>query len=612
MCFSPRKTQMLIVFTIVITLLVGPALASTNLNHEVLTDHPKHAMLDATDLSSHPSTIETVSSRDVEITYTPDEPNPSEEVRLQVTNSDPDAQISSVEWDFDNDGSIDSEAVITTYTFPSGGTHTIKADVSFVDDSSINKQTDVYVNKPPKAQFEWEPAQGTRVVMTDASDSVDTDGRINSYEWAVSSGGEFENVNARGQKVILRLSQSEQTVTLRITDEDGATTAIQKEISLQTDSDGDGLSDRTEKEIGTDPDNVDTDGDGLSDEIEYQEYGTDPLDSDSDGDGISDGREINELATNPLKSDTDDDGLEDGDEINLSTDPTVPDTDSDGLEDGKEVDIGTMPDMADTDGDGLDDGREIEIGSNPLSMDSDSDNLDDKKEVIVGTNPSTADTDGDGLTDFQEVTELSTDPTERDSDEDGIDDAQEVDGQTNATDPDTDGDGLTDGRELTVGADPLMIDTDQDGLNDSKEIENGADPKKADTDSDGLTDNVEVNELQTDPSATDTDGDGLTDFQEVTELPTDPNNADTDGDGLSDEREVEDLLTDPTIRDSDDDGVTDGTEIEQGTNPVVTDTDRDLFDDKIDPFPTNSLLPLSLAHLMIAISLYSVLLSSLL
>lgn len=58
------------------------------------------------------------------------------------------------------------------------------------------------------------------------------------------------------------------------------------------DSDGDGLPDVREKELGTDPLNRDSDGDGLSDGDEVVRYQTDPLNPDSDGDGFSDSQEI--------------------------------------------------------------------------------------------------------------------------------------------------------------------------------------------------------------------------------------------------------------------------------------------------------------------------------
>lgn len=67
----------------------------------------------------------------------------------------------------------------------------------------------------------------------------------------------------------------------------------------------------------------DSDGDGVCDEQE-EEIGTDPNDADSDGDGISDADEIRQ-GTDPTKADTDGDGIFDGDEVTVGTDPTVAD-----------------------------------------------------------------------------------------------------------------------------------------------------------------------------------------------------------------------------------------------------------------------------------------------
>ncbi len=63
---------------------------------------------------------------------------------------------------------------------------------------------------------------------------------------------------------------------------------------------------------------------------------------DSDNDGISD-KEEEALGSDPHDPDTDKDGLLDGDEIKLGTDITNPDTDSDGFLDGDEVDDGYDP-----------------------------------------------------------------------------------------------------------------------------------------------------------------------------------------------------------------------------------------------------------------------------
>ncbi len=65
------------------------------------------------------------------------------------------------------------------------------------------------------------------------------------------------------------------------------------------DSDADGLLDREERKMGTNPFKKDTDDDGLSDYIEARVYGTDPLDPDTDKDGVSDSDEV-KRGTNPL------------------------------------------------------------------------------------------------------------------------------------------------------------------------------------------------------------------------------------------------------------------------------------------------------------------------
>lgn len=83
-------------------------------------------------------------------------------------------------------------------------------------------------------------------------------------------------------------------------------------ILLTWDSDGDGLWDSHENQIGTDPHIFDTDNDGLSDSQEV--YGvdsgfkTDPLVMDTDDDGLNDYEETIVYASNPLKADTDGDG----------------------------------------------------------------------------------------------------------------------------------------------------------------------------------------------------------------------------------------------------------------------------------------------------------------
>ena len=86
------------------------------------------------------------------------------------------------------------------------------------------------------------------------------------------------------------------------------------------DSDGDGLANEVEIEIGTDLDNPDSDGDGLTDGLEL-DIGTDPLNVDTDQDSLTDYQEVMFHGTNPLKEDSDGDNLSDAFEIENGLDP---------------------------------------------------------------------------------------------------------------------------------------------------------------------------------------------------------------------------------------------------------------------------------------------------
>ncbi|OGH86258.1 MAG: hypothetical protein A2493_00120 [Candidatus Magasanikbacteria bacterium RIFOXYC12_FULL_33_11] len=69
--------------------------------------------------------------------------------------------------------------------------------------------------------------------------------------------------------------------------------------------------------------NLDTDGDGL-DDIRETELGTDPLNWDSDGDSLNDSDEVLIWKTDPLNPDTDGDDYEDGAEIKNGYSPIGP------------------------------------------------------------------------------------------------------------------------------------------------------------------------------------------------------------------------------------------------------------------------------------------------
>ncbi|HEX2088164.1 MAG TPA: hypothetical protein VHF89_20930, partial [Solirubrobacteraceae bacterium] len=141
------------------------------------------------------------------------------------------------------------------------------------------------------------------------------------------------------------------------------------------DTDGDGLTDRLEHELGTDPEQPDTDRDALPDGWEEQ-YGLDPTRAedaaaDSDGDGLLNRTEFR-VASNPRTPDTNDDGTPDA----------ADDADGDLLLNGVEQDLpGADPGVADTDGDGRSDGGD----------DLDGDGRSNADELAAGTDPAVPD-----------------------------------------------------------------------------------------------------------------------------------------------------------------------------------------------------------------------------
>jgi hypothetical protein len=91
--------------------------------------------------------------------------------------------------------------------------------------------------------------------------------------------------------------------------------------AAEVDSDGDGLIDELEMELGIDPLLVDSDADGVSDSDEIDFYGTDALKPDTDRDGLEDAEELLTYGANPLLDDTDGDAVSDGDEVVAGSDP---------------------------------------------------------------------------------------------------------------------------------------------------------------------------------------------------------------------------------------------------------------------------------------------------
>jgi hypothetical protein len=102
---------------------------------------------------------------------------------------------------------------------------------------------------------------------------ADNDTATVTVRWQNGTEEAFEDVVANG---VYRITEGEGIETIFAPDDDG------------TDSDGDGLTDAEEAELGSDPNNPDSDGGGASDGEEVA-AGTDPLDPADDNTGSGDG-----------------------------------------------------------------------------------------------------------------------------------------------------------------------------------------------------------------------------------------------------------------------------------------------------------------------------------
>jgi hypothetical protein len=325
---------------------------------------------------------------------------------------------------------------------------------------------------------------------------------------------------------------------------------------LNPDTDGDGLGDLQEIQLGTDGRSIDTDLDGVTDGDEFFRYGTNPFLYDTDGDGLSDSEELFYYHSNPLQQDSDGDGLRDYDEVWIYfSDPMDEDSDNDGLTDYEEVWIYyTDPYNEDTDGDLLLDGEEVA----GLEYSWTNKTTQETFYYLVMTDPLKWDTDNDSILWLDQYGEMSqsmsdyeewllgTDPTRSDSDLDGISDGWEVYLGTDKIpwldpiklDPlskDTDGDKLNDGSELIVVNQSTLLNpfvgyTLLMPFNTSAVLN--------DTDGDLIDDWTEISILGSRPDLVDTDNDTLTDYAEWKIYLTDPIKNDTDGDGLMDQHEV--------------------------------------------------------------------------
>ncbi len=168
--------------------------------------------------------------------YSPTNPLVNAWIQFNATGStDSDGTIASYAWNF-GDGTTDTGSVVW-HRFSAAGTYLVTITVTDNDGASSTTSQSVVVggaaNAAPTAAFSYLPAVPmiSEWVRFDGTSSTDSDGTISSYQWSFGDG----SAPVSGPVVYHQFaSAGSYSVSLTVTDNDGATGTTSQSVSIGT------------------------------------------------------------------------------------------------------------------------------------------------------------------------------------------------------------------------------------------------------------------------------------------------------------------------------------------------------------------------------------------
>jgi PKD repeat protein len=171
-----------------------------------------------------------------DFTYSPSSPTDLDAVQFTDTSTDPDGMIVSWIWNFGDGTNSTSKNPQHNYSTTDQYTVVLKVTDNNGAKKSISKIITISQSEPrnnqPTANFSFYPSTAMvndTIQFTDTS--IDTDGTITSYLWNFGDGTNSTSKNPRHRFTI----NGTYSITLEITDDDGATDLTSKAILVDKD-----------------------------------------------------------------------------------------------------------------------------------------------------------------------------------------------------------------------------------------------------------------------------------------------------------------------------------------------------------------------------------------